>query len=142
MLRENHRNAIDLIIKKQSKEFGVQIYSFVNVGNHLHILVRAQNRNSFKDFLRAVSGLIARKIIKRERGLAKEFSHRAHSTPYTKTKTDKNRFWDHRPFTRIVDWGRAYKTTMNYLNKNKIEAIGFGRWVPIFALEPTTPSTA
>src|SRR3989338_8692019 len=96
------------IVRRQAKRFGVRIYEFAVVGNHFHLLVRITTPQTFKGFLRAVSGLIARAILGAERGAKKGI-----------------KFWDARPFTRIVEWGRGYAHAKAYVIQNRLEALGF-----------------
>lgn len=104
-----YRAAVDNIIMKQAKKCGIRIYRYQNVGNHLHILLRVHDRRLLAKFLRAISGLIARAILSCERGSPSRIKQ----------------FWDGRPFSRIVEWGRAYKTALHYLEKNRLQALGF-----------------
>jgi REP element-mobilizing transposase RayT len=96
------------LFEKQAKLFGVRIYRFANAGNHLHLIVMPRSRMAFKNFLRAVSGLTARAVLGAERG-----------SPHTES------FWDQRPFTRILEWGRDFVNVKAYLLQNALEAIGF-----------------
>ena len=50
------------------------------------------------------------------------------------TRSDKNsdvsfdansRFWQFRPFSRVVHWGRDFKVCVKYLKQNVLEAFGF-----------------
>jgi REP element-mobilizing transposase RayT len=97
-----------VLFEKQAKLFGVRIYRFANAGNHLHLIVLPRSRGAFKNFLRAVSGLTARLVLGAERG-----------SPQTQS------FWDQRPFTRILEWGRDFLGVKKYLLQNALEAIGF-----------------
>ena len=109
MLNDSHRNQIKWLIRKQAKRFGVELHRFSNNGNHLHLLVKpGANRSQLQNFLRAVSGLIARLILKAERGRAQ-----------------KVKFWDARPFSRIVTWGKAFARCAHYIERNILEALGF-----------------
>ncbi len=96
------------VLSKQGKSFGVKIYRFANAGNHLHMIVLPRSRAAFQKFLRSVTGIIARKILGAERGSARGLQ-----------------FWDQRPFTRIVEWGRDFTRVNRYLLQNALEAIGF-----------------
>ena len=98
------------IIKKQSEAAGVKVYDFANAGNHLHFVCSLSRVDGWKQFIRALSGLIARLVLKAERGCAVGA-----------------KFWEGRPWTRILTWGRAYKTVKKYLAFNKTEAFGFSR---------------
>jgi REP element-mobilizing transposase RayT len=110
MLRANRASKIRECVEAQAKRFQVKIYQFSNVGNHLHILVKAGHRALFKSFLRSITGLIARITLGVQRGAAKSI-----------------KFWDYRPFTRIVAWKRDFKTVFFYLIQNTYEAAG---WIP------------
>jgi hypothetical protein len=101
---------IKKIIKKQSESNQIQVYDFANAGNHLHFVCVMKSIRGWKTFIRAVSGLIARLVLKAERGSAVGA-----------------KFWQGRPWTRILTWGRAYKRIRSYLALNKTEAFGFTR---------------
>jgi hypothetical protein len=72
-----------------------------------------------RGFLRAVCGLIARKVTGRERGLP--------SNALKSAGSDESGFWDARPFSRVVAWGKDFAGLKNYLHMNRLEAIGFSR---------------
>jgi hypothetical protein len=110
-----HRSQVDRIIRNQAEKFGVRLYRYENVGNHIHLLVKTGHRFLLIRFLRSVSGLIARTVLKAERG-----TKRLGSNELTAL-----RFWDARPYSRVVEWGRAYKNMCDYMDKNKLQAIGF-----------------
>ncbi len=107
-----HSKVIENIIKKQAKACGVNIYDLANAGNHLHFVIRVPSRRLYRNFMRACTGLIARKVLGREKGSAKE---------------SVLSFWDARPFTRIVAWGKSYKVIKNYLMLNRVETLGLDR---------------
>jgi hypothetical protein len=104
---------INEIINKQGRNLGVKIYRLANGGNHLHLIILSSSRRAFNAFIRAISGLIARLILKIERGSAKNLQ-----------------FWEKRPFTRIVEWGKDYKSVCAYLLQNTLEALGFIDYQP------------
>jgi REP element-mobilizing transposase RayT len=101
---------IESILRKQASNFGVKIYDFANAGNHLHLVIRIHNRETYKSFIRAISGLLMRKVFGLERGRG------AHSA-----------LWDARPFTRILTWGKDFSAVKNYLHINRLEMIGLKR---------------
>lgn len=102
---------IDAVVRGQAKVFGVRIYHFVNVGNHLHLVLRLPlgshraSRQYFFSFIRAVTGIIARHVLGAERSRGKNL-----------------RFWQARPFTRLVSWGRDFNFVSRYMEKNRSEA--------------------
>ena len=96
------------LITYQARVFGVKVYRQANGGNHLHLIVLPRSRPAFNGFIRSISGLIARLVLGAERGDAKNI-----------------KFWEKRPFTRIIEWGRDYKKVCSYLFQNTLEALGF-----------------
>lgn len=101
MLHYNHANKIAKLIERASKAHGIRLYHFVNVGNHLHLVIKLQHRDDFTPFIRALTGVIARMVLKAERGAAKNIQ-----------------FWLARPFTRIITWGPDYNRVCAYMKKN------------------------
>src|SRR4051812_4256054 len=51
------------IVNRQGERFGVKIYRFANGGNHLHMVVIPRSREAFRSFIRAITGLIARRVL-------------------------------------------------------------------------------
>lgn len=106
----NHkRKRIEKAIQTLSKNLGVKVYRFAIAGNHIHLLIVSKTRKAYSSFIRAVSGIVARIILSAERGKASFI----------------DRFWDSRPYTRIMEWGRDFIAVSNYIDLNKLEAIGF-----------------
>ena len=110
--------AIFEVISRQSKKFGVKVYRYANGGNHLHLIILPRSRKAYQDFIRAVSGLIARLILKAQKGSPKL------------NENSQLKFWDKRPFTRLVEWGKDFSRTSDYLLQNTLEAIGFIAYKP------------
>lgn len=104
---------IQSLIRGQGRQLGVKVYRIANGGNHLHLVVLPHSRVAFNRFIRAISGLIARRILGAQRGSPKD-----------------QKFWEKRPFTRIVEWGRDYKVVSQYLVQNTLEALGFIPYQP------------
>jgi REP element-mobilizing transposase RayT len=102
-----NKKIVHQTLEETAKKFGVKIYQYANSGNHLHLLVKLGNRFAYNGFIRALSGTLAIKI-----------------TAANKFKKLNQKFWDARPFSRIVEWGRAYKLIKDYLTLNQLEAEG------------------
>jgi hypothetical protein len=109
------------VIDRQAKKHGVKVYNYANGGNHLHLIVRPVSRRAFNNFVRSISGLIARMVLNAQRGRAK-LSLMA--------QTGVQKFWDQRPFTRIIEWGRDFDRSTKYLLQNTLEAYGFVAYKP------------
>lgn len=96
------------IIKRQCERFNVRLYEYGNGGNHIHLMLIPRSRRGYKGFIRAISGLIARATLKAE-----------------KSRPKRLRFWDARPYSRLVTWGRDFQQLKQYLVQNTLEAFGF-----------------
>ncbi|MGE4132749.1 MAG: hypothetical protein AB7F86_13985, partial [Bdellovibrionales bacterium] len=71
-----------------SKKLGIKTYRLVVASNHLHAVIRIQSRACYLKFIRGFTGWASRRFqIK----------------------------WGTSPVTRIVDWGRAFKTLLKYV---------------------------
>ncbi len=112
-LRPVRAKRIELIVRKQALRFGLKVYQYANTGNHLHLVVRTNRRDAFRAFIRAISGIIARVTTGIERGALLG-----------------GRFWDARPFTRILEWGREYKNVCAYILQNILEVLGLVPYQP------------
>ena len=98
------------IIQKFAQKYGIRILSLANVGNHLHLHLKLATRQSYKSFIRATTGAIALAV-----------------TQTSRLKKLKQKFWDLRPFTRIVQGFRDRLTLVNYIEINQLEGCGLSR---------------
>jgi hypothetical protein len=99
---------VNLTVARACKKYGVKLYEYANVGNHLHLLIKLTHIRAWRAFIREVTGRIAQIA----RGLK------------GRQKGDKP-FWRHRPFTRIVrGWKRAYRLAKDYILLNQLEGEG------------------
>jgi REP element-mobilizing transposase RayT len=119
MLHPKHCNGIEKFVHKTAKRWGVRIYRFANVGNHLHLLIQVPTREAWKRFSKELSGGIAQIVTQAQKGSALLRSQDP-SIP----ESAKRGFWDHLIFTRIVSFGRDYQGVARYLIKNLFEAAG------------------
>ena len=103
-LKRENDIAIRDILRMKAHKFGVSISDFANVGNHLHIRIKVQSRESFQKFLKAVTCLIARKITSARRG-----------KPFGK-------FWQGLAFTRIITSRMEELGLRGYFEANRREA--------------------
>lgn len=108
-----NRKIVDETLNKASKKYGIKVYRYVNSGNHLHLIVKLTNRFTYRSFIRALTGTLAIKI-----------------TKSNKFRRLTQRFWDRRPFTRLLEWGRDYNRAVDYLLLNQLEAAGIFDYSP------------
>ena len=112
LLAGNRRSTIEKLVWKRAENYGVTIERFVNVGNHLHIMLKTKSSRywpaklAFQRFLKRIAGEIAFKIAGGRRGKA------------------FGRFWDHLAYTRLVSWGRERANMLGYFALNIFEAAG------------------
>lgn len=121
------KNRIKALIDRAALAHGVKVYRYANGGNHLHLIVLPRSRVAFQRFIRTISGLIARLTLKVERGTALQ------SSACASIKANagiKRKFWDARPFTRLLEWGRDYRQACAYVVQNTMEALGFFPYRP------------
>jgi hypothetical protein len=98
-------NGIRRLSEKLAKIWEVQIYSLAVNGNHLHFVIRIGNRTYFQNFLRVLSGQIAMKVTRSAKGRP-------------------GRFWNLLAWTRISEWGKAFRALKAYVFQNELEAAG------------------
>lgn len=106
-----HKMKINKIIDKFAARYGVRILSVANVGNHLHLHIKLGNRFTYTAFIRALTSALMMAVTGASRW-----------KPFTEGK-----FWDYRPFTRIITGLRAFLTMRNYIEINQMEAAGHDR---------------
>jgi REP element-mobilizing transposase RayT len=99
--------AIERSLKKISGRFGIKVYRYAIVGNHIHLLIKLSNRFTFAPFIRAFTGMVAMLV-----------------TGSSKIKMLTEKFWDAVPWSRIVEWGKAYGVVKAYVFQNEMEACG------------------
>lgn len=119
MLHPKHRNHIESFVQKTARRWGVKLYRFANVGNHIHLLIQVSTREAWKSFSRELSGGIAQIVTGAQKGSAL-----ARMQGSTTPESAKRGFWDHLLFTRIVSFGRDFNGMAKYLIKNLFEAAG------------------
>lgn len=124
--RKRNRTEIEAILQRFSKRHEVQVLRSGVVGNHLHLQVKLGHRRKYRAnynaFIRAVSAAIAMAVTGASR--------------WQKLKQEaKDRFWDRRPFTRIVQGVRQYVTLQRYIDLNQLEGFGYTRRWALYVLE-------
>ncbi len=93
---------------KYAKQFKIKVYRYVNVGNHLHLVILTPSDQAYQRFIRAVTGKIVM-------GLQTLFRKKLKG------------FWDHRPFSRVIVWGKDFAGIADYVLQNTLDVIGMKR---------------
>lgn len=112
MLHPDFCNPIHRFTEKIAKRWGIRLYRYANVGNHIHLLIRVPSRATWQRFMRELSGGIALIVTGARKGSA-----------LTRNESGRG-FWDHLAFTRIVHFGRDFENMGRYLIKNLFESLG------------------
>lgn len=116
LLNKHRTQLIERKVRNLAGRYGIRIYRYANVGNHLHLLLRATYRRGFIAFFRGISGTIARIALGAERGISK--------------LENKNQFWDQRPWIRVAIWMNDFKKVAQYVKQHFDEAMGFIPYQP------------
>jgi REP element-mobilizing transposase RayT len=98
---------VENLCRHFARKNGVRVLELANSGNHLHLLIKLSNRRAYSRFVKGLTGALAMAV-----------------TGASKNNKLKAKFWDHRPFTRIVEGLRNFLTARDYVRLNKMEAIG------------------
>jgi len=98
------RVQIGRLIVKLGEKHGVRIYERSVNSNHLHILTQTPIKKCLQNFLRELSIKIVSLVAGARKG-----------------KNLLCSFWDSRPWSRIVEWGKAYQIVKNYIFRNRLE---------------------
>jgi len=111
-----HHSLIKRLIESQALKSHVKVIDWANVGNHLHLHIQLPRlfRESYCRFIRGLTGAIAIKLFKASK-LRKV------------VRTSKDRFWDLRPFTRVLTSWRELLNLRHYILVNSFEGLGFSR---------------
>jgi len=132
MLHPEHVKKVNACVRRQAEATGIRLYHFVNVGNHLHLVVKIHDRKRFAAFIRAISGLIARQVLGVERGSGAtktdQFNRLKREVPKNEESKQSLRlgYWIQRPFTRVANWGRDYSGLSQYMLKNQRQVSRWG----------------
>ena len=103
--RKNH-SRITSMIYVYAHRFKIHVYRAANVGNHLHLLVKASDRKNLADYLRVLAGRIAVTVTGAQKFVKKI-----------------GKFWDHLCWSRLVAWGKEFHYVQRYVFANELEGI-------------------
>ena len=98
---------VRMLVDRHCRKYGVKMIEFSNNGNHLHLMVKFPSRAVYLRFIRSLTGAIALLV-----------------TGANKFKGLKKKFWDFRPFTRVVVGQRGYRIARDYVVLNQLEELG------------------
>lgn len=135
-----NRKRIESFLRSFSEKKGIKILSFANVGNHLHLHVKIHNQILYRAWIRGLTSGIAMICVGqngfRQLNQANTFPNRTDDLKKVDInliknesieKTKRLRFWDQRPFSRIIQNFRHFLNTKSYLEINQLEGLGMSR---------------
>lgn len=117
---KKHAKTIRKIVDKFAGRHHVKIVSYVNVGNHLHLQIKLGHRTSYRPFIRAITAAIKMKVT----GVSRWVKN-----------ANAQKFWDLRPFTRIVTSFTERISLRSYILVNFYESMGYNRRQARFLVE-------
>jgi putative transposase len=125
-----HKKMILKLIQKYSQKFRVKVYEYAIQGNHIHLLVKAMTRFELQNFFRVIAGHTAQRILKDHP--LKQSAGGAPGVAENKRGCAKNqrKFWSYLLYSRIVTWGREFKTVVRYIQRNTLELLQVIAYVP------------
>ncbi len=101
-----------------------------NVGNHIHLHLQLNNRNGYKPFIRAITSAIMMKVTG---------ASRWNLEPIHRLRAAGDKFWDRRPFSRIIVGFKDELTIRDYIMLNQLEAQGLPRPIARVILKGPSP---
>lgn len=105
-----HRKKVWGILDKFAKKYAVKVISRGNAGNHLHLQIQLSSRHFYRAFIRAVTAAIAMAV-----------------TGTSRWNKLGIKFFDRRPFSRVIIGRRAFLTVRDYVRVNHLEGYGYDR---------------
>lgn len=135
---KKHDHKIRGIVQKFARKYGVRIISLANAGNHLHMQLQLTNRQTYRAFVRAITGAISMAVTGASRWSRllqrmKESGVKLEKAVAAQKKSIQ--FWDYRPFTRIIHGFKAFLTLKDYIHINRLEGWGYTRDQARFLIE-------
>lgn len=111
---QQNRQIVSEDINKFAKRNYVKVLSCAIVGNHIHLHIKLFKIRFYEPFIRGLTASLALKIS----GASKNVSIKS---------IFGRRFWDYRPFTRIVGSFREFLNLRDYIRVNQWEGHGVSR---------------
>jgi REP element-mobilizing transposase RayT len=104
LLHRKNQARVNAMIYVYAHRFKVKVYRAANVGNHLHLLLKASEKKHLADYLRVLAGRVAVTVSGAQKGVKKI-----------------GRFWDYLYWSRLVNWGRDFYYARRYVSANELE---------------------
>ena len=152
-LRPKNRVFIEKLLVQTAVRFRVKLYRKAIAGNHLHLIILCSDKDSYHGFISVVSGRLAShvmnyqsfknfiKVLNAENtksttagGACTADASGAPTQAAGRESTEvfgtDQKFFNFRPFTRILNWGKDFTASCRYIKRNILEALGFILYKP------------
>src|SRR5437868_7167199 len=96
---------LETLIRSHADKYGIKLYEISLNWSHIHLLTKLPSKQAYISFIRTITSLIVAFLSK------------------LKGKSLKGLF-DLPPFTKILSWGKQFKTVIEYHELNDLEARG------------------
>lgn len=110
------------LINNISRVYGIKVYDLAVNFNHIHCVVKLSNCDMYKKWIRHLTSAIVSMMV--------QF-----------TKMNLTKFFTLRPYSRIITWGRQFKTVINYQILNQLEVVGLRPKKAVKNRKPRTTSS-
>ena len=97
---------IENLIRSHAAKYKIKLYRISLNWTHVHAIIQIPDRKAYNSFIRTVTAELVRLISKIK-------------------KMDLTGLFDLRPFTKIISWGRQFKSLFGYHDLNDLEAFGY-----------------
>ena len=135
---QSGRNAkkIAELIRIHAARNHVRVFSFANVGNHIHLHIQLSYRKGYARFIRALTSAIAMHVMgwnrwtggkARVRAQTQQGNTLAQDSADSASAASPQRFWDFRPYTNVVTSWTGFLRLKDYVQINQFEAGGLPR---------------
>jgi hypothetical protein len=105
------RRQIEKIARQTGQAHNIRLFDLHNGGHHLQIIIKASSKNEFKNFLRALTGKLARLILKAE-----------------KAKPGRISLWTHRPYSREVQSIKFPNVALDWIIQDRLHELGLAEF--------------
>ena len=112
-----HHRRIQGLAERWGRRFGVKTYRFAVCATHLHFLIRGTTREGLQNFFRVFSGQLAQSLLQIAPLKPRE------ERPLTGCAKNHRKFWSVLTYTRVISWGREFKSVAMYILKNQLETL-------------------
>lgn len=100
-----HRSALERVLSSCARRWGVRLMDHQWNSNHVHLIIRVSSRTLYRRWIRDLTASLVLLLAR-------------------KTGFPLKRFFDHRPFTRVLNWGKDLRNAIDYLELNEMEVFG------------------